>query len=537
MKIRGKLYAGFLSIVIAFMLFAIYEIFQIHKLGVLQDDGAKRGNDALLVMENQKMLSDLYVIVADAVINGYSEETKKELASIKKEFEEGIKTIESNMDTPEEQQLVREYSSSLKEYINVIENEMLVRLTKKSSNIDSEIKDIDDKIDKAREASSKVLAKISKSLKNEMDNGDEVFDTTRKSIFSITIGAGIIIGMLATIIAFILSKNIVSSLQSLRKIAGELASGDGDLTKRLEVKSKDELGEASEEVNQFIDKTHSIISSAKITANENASVAEELSATSMQVGRRVEDSTKIVSNVNDKVKQIVNDIKKSVDMASNAKKEVKKADEMLTISKIEITAMIEQISKSVEIEIEFSERLSRLTLDAEQVKGVLSVIGDIADQTNLLALNAAIEAARAGEHGRGFAVVADEVRKLAERTQKSLVETNATISTIVQSIGDASQQMEKNAESVKHLGESSEKVGHHISESAKIISETHTIVGMLASSAVEISSNADNVGLDITKIDTISIENARSIEEIATAINHLSHMTEKLEKMLGHFKT
>ena len=102
-----------------------------------------------------------------------------------------------------------------------------------------------------------------------------------------------------------------------------------------------------------------------------------------------------------------------------------------------------RVQNSAHTEMELAHKIQQLSSDADQVKNVLTVISDIADQTNLLALNAAIEAARAGEHGRGFAVVADEVRTLAERTQKSLVEINATINVIVQAIMDSSDQMKQ----------------------------------------------------------------------------------------------
>jgi methyl-accepting chemotaxis protein len=195
------------------------------------------------------------------------------------------------------------------------------------------------------------------------------------------------------------------------------------------------------------------------------------------------------------------------------------------------------IRNSVEVESEFAHRLNTLSENAEQVKHVLSVIGDIADQTNLLALNAAIEAARAGEHGRGFAVVADEVRKLAERTQKSLVETNATINTIVQAIIDASDQMGKNADEIRELGNLSNELEFETDSAAKKVAESHHVVSTLAQNAQHNSSEVKVVVGQINAITDIIASTSRSLEETSSAIEHLDSMTDELNSKLSKFDT
>ena len=140
---------------------------------------------------------------------------------------------------------------------------------------------------------------------------------------------------------------------------------------------------------------------------------------------------------------------------------------------VKMSKLQEHINQTHEAEVQLSDDLQSLTQNAEEIKGVLTIIADISDKTNLLALNAAIEAARAGEHGRGFAVVADEVRKLAESTQKSLTEINASVNVIVQSISDASDAVDKNAQSALKLVEISEEVQNGLNEVNSVIAKTH----------------------------------------------------------------
>ena len=352
----------------------------------------------------------------------------------------------------------------------------------------------------------------------------------------------VLLGGFVTILAiiaiyFLITNLIAKPLRNLQDTAYNLAEGDGDLTKSLEIKHQDEIGGASREINNFIEKVRATISLAKDTSSENASIAHELSTTTLQVGKRVEDSTHIISQTSQMSNVIKQEITASVSKAKESKEELMKANQELRSARGFVQELGQRVQNSAQTELELAHKIQQLSSDADQVKNVLTVISDIADQTNLLALNAAIEAARAGEHGRGFAVVADEVRTLAERTQKSLVEINATINVIVQAIMDSSDQMNKNSKEVQELSVVAEDVGKKINATVDMMDFATNLNDKTVTDYINTGSKIEEIVAKIEEINTLSTQNTRSVEEIAGASEHLNSLTEKLNIILNKFRT
>ena len=335
----------------------------------------------------------------------------------------------------------------------------------------------------------------------------------------------------------IISKTISKPLNDLIARADNLSSGDGDLTRKLEVIGNDEIAVASSSINRFIEKVRILISEAKNLSNENSSISHELSSTSLEVGRAVETSMQIVGNTTNKASTLKTEMNTGLGEAKAGKEELIKANGYLKEANSAILELTKDIQSSAATEIELARKIQQLSHDAEQVKEVLVVIGDIADQTNLLALNAAIEAARAGEHGRGFAVVADEVRKLAERTQKSLQEINATINVIVQAIVDSSDQMTSNSKKVESLATTACDVETKINNMFQVMNNATKVSDKTAENYLKTGSDIESMIDDVSRINDISSQNARSVEEIASAAEHLSRMTETLNLKLSEFRT
>ncbi|GAA7824297.1 methyl-accepting chemotaxis protein TlpB [Helicobacter pylori] len=364
---------------------------------------------------------------------------------------------------------------------------------------------------------------------------NKVFNENTTKLFLWILTATIALVVLTLIYAKL---RIVKRIDELVLKINAFSHGDKDLRAKIDVGDRnDEISQVGRGINLFVENARLIMEEIKGISTSNKTSMDKLVQIAQETQKSMKDSSTTLNSVKNKATDVANMMNTSIEQSQGLRKRLIETQGLVKESKDAIGDLFSQITESAHTEEELSSKVEQLSRNADDVKSILDIINDIADQTNLLALNAAIEAARAGEHGRGFAVVADEVRNLAGRTQKSLAEINSTIMVIVQEINDVSSQMNLNSQKMERLSDMSKSVQETYekmsSNLSSVVQDSNQSMDDYAKSGHQIEAMVSDFA-EVEKVASKTLADSSDILNIAT---HVSGTTMNLDNQVNLFKT
>lgn len=432
----------------------------------------------------------------------------------------------------QETQLMKIYSEQSRLYFNLLNNKVLP--LSRQGNVEAAENELYGEAQtafrNAREAVNKLADYQVERAARRHKNAEMAYE----EMLALTIGIIVIALLLVGIAAWYLVRSITQPVYAMRGVLEQMDKGD--LTHQVDYQSDDEIGDMALTLNKSIGTQRQMLATLASTIDQVATAGEEMSSITLQSSQTIEEqrsqTEQVATAMNEMtatVQEVASNIANTANAATEANEQTAEGNRVVQQTMDEINKLSNQIEISVQT-------IGEVEQHSEAINSVLDVIKGIAEQTNLLALNAAIEAARAGEQGRGFAVVADEVRTLAGRTQESTTEINEMIEKLQSGSAQAVDVMAQSREQTKQAVDYAAQSGTALQSIAEAVDQINEMSAQIASAAEEQSSVSEEINRNIVAINDMSNQTADGAAQTSTASEELAHMSVSLQGMIADYK-
>jgi methyl-accepting chemotaxis protein len=384
----------------------------------------------------------------------------------------------------------------------------------------------------ASERFAELLKTVGEVAKDLHEEGEAAAGSAKR----VLLGGLLVSLLLAGGIAYAVTRSVVHPIRMVNAALQDIAEGEGDLTRRLKVDGQDEVGRLCQGFNRFVDKLHHSMERVASTTASLAAAAEELSSNAVQLSKGGQEQAQQAMQASAAVEEMSATVTEMAKNAQNVATTAQEASQAAGQGHEVVAGSIAGITRLAETVRASAERIHSLGQRSDQIGEIVRVIEDIADQTNLLALNAAIEAARAGEQGRGFAVVADEVRKLAERTTKATREIGDTIRTIQADTTTAVNSMETGTHEAQEGMTLANKAGERLTEIVGWVKTVTDMIQQMAAAIEEQSTASEQIAGNIEAVAAVSKRSEGGLTQVSQATAELARMAGDLQTVVGGFK-
>ncbi|WP_430815647.1 methyl-accepting chemotaxis protein [Carboxylicivirga sp. RSCT41] len=501
LKLVQQLLLSFGLVLAVFIISNVIQINRLNTLGELQHQGAGRADDAITITEASALPFQYYQVIGDAIINLDLNASKNEWHKIVSEADDDYNVIKGILDTDIERRQYEQSKQAKNQFEEIVDKQLFPLLDAKLLNSDeaklqqmeAQLKQIDEEIDRLITQMGEPLLQLRQELIDENEEADEVYDASQNNLFVLSIAFLVGAIVLAIIISLAITRFITSTLGGEPKELEEIANrmGNGDLT--IDTSNAGNRQGVIKIMLEMVERLKGVMVSISTGADNINSASQQLSGGAQQISSGVSEQAASAEEVSSSMEEMAANIQQNTSNALKTRDLSAKASSDVE----EVAAASEESMQAV-----------------NDINDKINVVVQIAEKTDLLAINAAVEAARAGDQGRGFAVVAAEVRKLAERSQ-------AAASSIVELAERGAQLSEKSTAMLKAL--------------VPNIVETSQLVDEIATGSQEQETGVNQVNSAVQQLSHVTQQNASNSEEMASSSEELSSQANELEEITSFF--